>query len=234
MLQGHGSTSLAIEYEVLDAARGEVVLHDRAVLICGSTAADGVPIGLVEPVVLPRPTLGAHPQTTVLFSMGALNVSIADLGDAMLNSDTHAYGRTAGLGWMAGGGTGSAGFVIEGPWFLGEVQTGWHVNDSAWDVDIRATVGPALRLGAARIYAGATVALYYLQVSDDYSRWWNSGATVMPGATLGFRWNLREVRNVAARRFFVADVFVESVAPLPVNGPGQVLFTAGFSTGRGW
>ena len=231
MLQGHGQTTLAIDYEVLDAARNEVVLHDRAVLSCGSTAADGAFVVPAAVAVVPPP---AHPHMAVLFSMGALNVSVADLGDAMLNSDTHAYGRDAGLGWMAGGGSGAAGFVLEAPWFLGEVQTGWHANDSGWEVDARMTVGPALRLGAARIYAGATLAFYYLQVSDDYSRVWNSGGAVMPGATLGFRWNLVEAHNLAARRFFVTDVFVEGVAPIPVNGPGQFLFTAGFSTGRGW
>jgi hypothetical protein len=234
MLQGHGQTTLAIDYEVLDAARNEVVLHDRAVLSCGTTAANGGAAGVAVPVVPPRPTLRAHPDTAVLLSMNALNLSLANLGDAMLNSDTHALGRTAGLGWMAGGGSGALGLVVEAPWFLGELQTGWHSNDSAWEVDVRATVGPALRLGAARLYAGPTLALYYLQVSDDYSRVWNSGAVVMPGATLGFRWNFVENRNVTAGRFFIADIFVESVAPIPVNGPGQYLLTAGFSTGHGW
>jgi hypothetical protein len=232
MLQGHGQTTLAIEYEVLDAARGEVVLSDRAVLSCGTTAAEGAPVTILAPVLPPTPP--AHPQTAVLLSMGVLNVSVADVGSTMLNSDTHALGRTAGLGWMAGGGAGSVGLVLEAPWLLGEVQTGWHANDSGWGIDVRATIGPALRLGRARLYAGATLALYYLQVSDDYGRWWNTGAALMPGATLGFRWNLAETRSRAAQRFFVADVFVETVAPIPVGGPGQFLFTAGFSTGRGW
>jgi hypothetical protein len=231
LLQGHGQTSVAIEYEVLDAARGEVVLHERAVLSCGSTSAERAPIGVAEPVVPAAPT---HPQMAVLFSLGALNVSLMDVGGTMLNSDTHAYGRSAGLGWMGFGGTASGGFVFEAPWFLGEMQTGWYVNDSAWGIGVRATAGPALRLGRARLYAGATLGLSFLQVSDDYGRWWNTGAVVTPGVTLGFRWNIAEALHRAAQRFFVADVFVESVAPIPVNGPGQFLLTAGFSFGRGW
>lgn len=234
MLQGHAQTTLAIEYEVLDAARGEIVLHDRAVLSCGSTAADSARLGVAEPVVPPRLTLQEHPQMAVLLSVGALNAFITDVGSTLLHSDTQAYGRSAGIGWMAGGGTASAGFVFEAPWFLGEMQSGWHVNDMAWEIDVRATAGPALQLGRGRLYAGATLAFSYLQVNDDYGRWWNTGAVVTPGVTLGFRWNVAEARNRVTQRFFVGDVFVESVAPIPVNGPGQFLFTAGFSIGRGW